>query len=94
MTLWQLGATALYHGIPGYFDSDVLLEQINALTEPWTPRHHELFVCLEHNARLGVLFATLLLAMNRLETTGTLAASHHSMLEDMLGGWTSKDRVV
>ena len=37
------------------------------------------------------LFAMLLLGLQRLETAGVLAPAHHSMLEDMLEGWTWGD---
>jgi len=37
------------------------------------------------------LFATLLLGLQRLEAEGVLPPAHHSMLEDMLEGWTLAD---
>jgi len=42
-------------------------------------------------APTNVLFATLLLGLQRLETSGGLPPAHHSMLEDMLEGWTWGD---
>lgn len=39
----------------------------------------------------NILFATLLLGLQQLETDGVLAPAHHSMLEDMLEGWTRRD---
>ena len=41
--------------------------------------------------RTKVLFAALLLGLQRLEETGVLPLAHHSMLEDMLEGWTLMD---
>ena len=38
-----------------------------------------------------MLFGTLLLGLQRLETAGVLPPAHHSMLEDMLEGWTYLD---
>ena len=44
--------------------------------------------------RVNVLFATLLLGLQRLETGGVLPPTHYSMLEDMLSeGWTWGDTV-
>lgn len=40
-----------------------------------------------------LMFATLLQGIQRLETTGVLAPSHHSMLEDMLECWTWRDHL-
>jgi len=40
------------------------------------------------------LFATLLLGLQRLEAEGVLPPAHHSMLEDMLEGWTLADAHV
>ena len=54
----------------------------------WTrPTHASLF-----SVRTNVLFATLLLGLQRLETAGVLPPAHHSMLEDMLEGWTLADQ--
>ena len=39
----------------------------------------------------NVLFATLLLGVQRLEETGVLPQAHQAMLEDMLEGWTGGD---
>ena len=53
----------------------------------WTRRFHALLFATHTN----VLFATVLLGLQRLEETGVLALTHHSMLEDMLEGWTWGD---
>ena len=39
----------------------------------------------------NALFAVLMLGLQRLEETGVLPQAHHSMLEDMLEGWTGRD---
>ena len=52
----------------------------------WTRRSHALFL-----GRTNVLFATLLLGVQRLEETGVLPQAHQAMLEDMLEGWTGRD---
>ena len=59
----------------------------------WTRTNHAPFNSLwtlepRHTNRL---FATLLLGLQRLETAGVLPPAHHSMLEDMLEGWTLMD---
>ena len=41
--------------------------------------------------RTNILFATLLLGLQRLETARVLPQAHYSMLEDMLEGWTYVD---
>ena len=60
----------------------------------WTRLVHPLLFS-EEDSVLGrltsVLFATLLLGLQRLETAGVLPPAHHSMLEDMLEGWTYQD---
>ena len=53
----------------------------------WSRRTHPLVFQGETN----VLFATLLLGRQRLETAGTLTPAHHSMLEDLLEGWSWAD---
>jgi hypothetical protein len=42
------------------------------------------------------LFATLMLGLQRLDETGVVAAAHHSMLEDVLGGykWNDADSLM
>ena len=54
----------------------------------WTPSSHseQLFSC-----GTNILFATLLLGVQRLEETGVLPLAHQAMLEDMLEGWTGRD---
>ena len=52
----------------------------------WTRRSHGLF-----STRTNVLFATLLLGVQRLEETGVLPQAHQAMLEDMLEDWTKGD---
>ena len=52
----------------------------------WTRRGHAIFSSITN-----VLFATLLLGVQRLETAGVLPQAHHSMLEDMLEDWTGRD---
>jgi len=54
----------------------------------WTRLNHAAIF----NTSSNVLFATLLLGLLRLETTGLLPPAHHSMLEDMLEGWTLGDQ--
>ena len=57
---------------------------------PWSrARHAWLF-----GAKINVLFATLFLAFQRLETEGVLPLAHQAMLEDMLESWTWADRLV
>ena len=41
--------------------------------------------------RSNILFGALLLGLQRLETDGVLPPCHHSMLEDMLEGWSLAD---
>ena len=41
--------------------------------------------------KTNVLFATLLLGVQRLEETGVLPQAHQAMLEDMLEGGTGSD---
>ena len=55
----------------------------------WAPRRHCL-MCVATNT----LFATLLLGLQRLESTGLLPLAHQAMLEDMLEGWTLTDDVL
>ena len=58
------------------------------LGQAWDRQHHSLvFGFIPVNA----LFATLLLGLQRLEAVGMLPPAHHSMLEDMLEGWTWGD---
>ena len=54
---------------------------------PWTRQSHTLLFADETN----ILFAALLLGLQRLETDEILPLAHHSMLEDMLEGWTLGD---
>ena len=56
--------------------------------QAWTRASHSL---LFGTMPVNLLFATLLLALQRLETGGVLPSAHHSMLEDMLEGWTWGD---
>lgn len=56
--------------------------------EPWSRATHPLYARTATN----VLFATLLLGLQRLEDAGRLALGHHSVLEDALEGWTFADR--
>ena len=53
----------------------------------WTRHIHALFT-----RHTNALFGTLLLGLQRLEETGVLPPAHHSMLEDMLEGWTGRDQ--
>ena len=53
----------------------------------WTRRSHTALF----QGRTNILFATLLLGLQRLETAGVLPLAHHSMLEDMLEAWTWAD---
>ena len=64
-------------------DSD---DEVNA--ESWSRASHRLAF---GPMQVNVLFATLLLGLQRLETDGVLPPAHHSMLEDMLEGWTWGD---
>lgn len=87
MTRDQLALRTVQYGALGLPRSYA----IRPCDEPWTPQYHGAFVELHEGPWLDKLFGTLLMAMNRLETAGVLAPSHHSMLEDMLGGWTMRD---
>ena len=53
----------------------------------WTRRSHRVLFSEETN----VLFATLLLGVQRLEEAGVLLLAHQAMLEDMLECWTLGD---
>ena len=55
---------------------------------PWSHLFHSLIL---RTMPVNVLFATLLLGLQRLEMAGTLLSAHHSMLEDMLEAWTWGD---
>jgi len=55
--------------------------------EPWTRRSH----AAGHWESSNYVFAALLLGLQRLEETGVLLATHHSLLEDMLENWTWTD---
>jgi len=50
----------------------------------WTRQTHAMFHRIESYSRTQHIIETLLLGIGRLEATGVLAASHGSMLEDML----------
>ena len=54
---------------------------------PWRRPHHALIF----GAKCNLLFATLLLGLQRLEGERIVQAAHHSMLEDMLECWTWSD---
>ena len=53
----------------------------------WTRHSH----AAHFSRTTNILFATLLLGLQQLETGGALTPAHHSMLEDMLEGWTRRD---
>ena len=55
-------------------------------SHPWSRRYTRAF-----GRPTGLLFATLLLGLQRLEETGRLPLAHQAMLEDMLEGWTWGD---
>lgn len=55
----------------------------------WTRQNHATMFSQDTNT----LFATLLLGLQRLETTEVLPLAHYSMLEDMLECWTWDDDV-
>ena len=55
----------------------------------WTRRSHAVPQLFDQ--KTNILFATLLLGLQRLETAGVLPLAHHSMLEDMLEAWTLAD---
>ena len=56
----------------------------------WRRSNHSLLFQKETNP----LFATLLLAVQRLEEIGVLPLAHQAMLEDMLEGWTWADAIT
>ena len=53
----------------------------------WSRSAHPVIFSIETN----LLFTTLLLGLQRQETVGVLPLAHHSLLEDMLEGWTWAD---
>ena len=70
-------------------DSDCL-GMLGSVAPPglgWTRATHALLF----RGKTNVLFATLLLGLQRLEAMGLLPLAHYSMLEDMLEGWTWGD---
>ena len=59
---------------------------VQHLARHWTRGSHALFL-----RETNVLFATLLLGVQRLEETGVLPQAHQAMLEAMLEDWTGRD---
>ena len=55
----------------------------------WTRLTHALLFSDGH--KTNILFAALLLGLQRLETAGVLPPAHQSMLEDILEGWMLVD---
>ena len=53
----------------------------------WSRSAHSVIFSEQTN----LLFVTLLLGLQRQETVGVLPLAHHSLLEDMLEGWTWAD---
>ena len=56
--------------------------------QAWTRQSHSLAF---GDMQVNLLFGTLLLGLQRLETDVVLPRAHQSMLEDMLEGWTWGD---
>ena len=73
---------------PSYAKARTKVLKTASAGQPWTRHCHSLVF---GSMGVNVLFATLLLGLQRLETAGVLPPAHHSMLEDMLEGWTWDD---
>ena len=56
----------------------------------WTRQTHGTLFN-SHPNLTNILFGTMLLGLQRLETAGVLPPAHYSMLEEMLEGWTFAD---
>ena len=68
----------------------VSLRKILLPTQPWTRATHAI-IFREHT---NTLFASLLLAVQRLEDTCLLPMAHQAMLEDIFEGWTWADALL
>ena len=84
---WQLYLEAVCHS-PQHQRARTGFTTSLPAGQAWTRHHHSLVF---GSMGVNVLFATLLLGLQRLETDGVLPPAHHSMLEDMLEGWTWGD---
>ena len=73
-------------------DNKYAFDRVKELMVPsdtWHRSRHRLY---GHDT--NVLFALLLMGLQRLEEAQVLPMAHHSMLEDMLEGFTWRDRIV